>query len=82
MSAPQPSDAADAILVPRSRLAEVKAEIDQLRTERDRLVADQTRLRAEFAALQEEHRNLRDHLTGSIREVARLSDEVERLREG
>lgn len=82
MSAPHPSDAADAILVPRARLAEVKAEIDQLRAERERLVAEHARLRTELAALQEEHRNLRDHLTGSIREVARLSDEVERLREG
>ena len=75
MSAPHPSDAADAILVPRARLAEVKAEIDQLRAERDRLTS-------ELAAVQEEHRNLRDHLTGSIREVSRLTDEVARLRQG
>lgn len=71
MSAPT----SDAILVPRARLAEVKAEIDDLRAERERLAA-------ELSALQEEHRNLRDHLTGSIREVARLTDEVERLRQG
>ena len=82
MSAPHPSDAADAILVPRARLAEVKAEIDQLRAERERLAADRDRLSAELSALTEEHRNLRDHLTGSIREVARLTDEVVRLRQG
>lgn len=63
----------DIIRVPRARLREVKEEIDALTVERDRL-------QTELAALQEEHTNLRDHLTGSIREVARLSEEVERLR--
>ena len=46
----------DIIRVPRSRLREVKDEIDGLHVERDRLAR-------ELAALQEEHRNLRAHLT-------------------
>ena len=60
------SDDADIIRVPKARLREVKAEIDQLKTE--------------LAALREEHENLRVHLKGSIREVARLTDENESLR--
>ena len=64
----------DVIRVPKARLREVKREIDELTVERDRL-------RRELADLQEEHRNLRDHLTGSIREVSRLTEEVERLRD-
>ena len=60
------SDDADIIRVPKARLREVKAEIDQLK--------------AELAALREEHDNLRAHLKGSIREVARLTDENESLR--
>ena len=65
---------ADIIRVPRSRLREVKDEIDALQTERDRLTR-------ELAALQEEHRNLRAHLTGSLQEVARLTDENASLRD-
>ncbi len=69
------SDAdADIIRVPRSRLREVKDEIDALQSERDRLTR-------ELAALQEEHRNLRAHLTGSLKEVARLTEENESLRD-
>lgn len=64
---------ADIIRVPRSRLREVKDEIDALQTERDRLTR-------ELAALQEEHRNLRAHLTGSLQEVARLTEENASLR--
>lgn len=60
------SDDADTIRVPKARLREVKAEIDQLKQE--------------LSALREEHENLRAHLKGSIREVARLKDENERLR--
>ena len=65
---------ADIIRVPRSRLREVKYEIDALQTERDRLTR-------ELAALQEEHRNLRAHLTGSLQEVARLTVENASLRD-
>lgn len=65
---------ADIIRVPRSRLREVKDEIDALQTERDRLTR-------ELAALQEEHRNLRAHLTGSLQEVARLTVENASLRD-
>ena len=65
---------ADIIRVPRSRLREVKDEIDALQTERDRLTR-------ELAALQEEHRNLRAHLTGSLQEVARLTEENASLRD-
>ena len=65
---------ADIIRVPRSRLREVKDEIDALQTERDRLTR-------ELAALQEEHRNLRAHLTGSLQEVARLTEENAALRD-
>ena len=60
------SDDADIIRVPKARLREVKAEIDQLK--------------GELADLREEHENLRAHLQGSIREVARLTKENERLR--
>ena len=60
------SDDADIIRVPKARLREVKAEIDELK--------------GQLAALREEHENLRAHLKGSIREVARLTEEVERLR--
>ena len=67
------ADAADIIRVPRARLREVKDEIDALHAERDRLTRD-------LAALQEEHRNLRAHLTGSLKEVARLAEQVEALR--
>ena len=76
MSDSQPADSADAadiIRVPRARLREVKDEIDALHAERDRLTRD-------LAALQEEHRNLRAHLTGSLKEVARLTEAVESLR--
>ena len=66
-------DTEDIIRVPRARLREVKDEIDALTAERDRLTRD-------LAALQEEHRNLRAHLTGSLKEVARLAEEVETLR--
>ena len=59
-------DDADTIRVPTARLREVKAEIDQLKHD--------------LAALREEHENLRAHLKGSIQEVARLTDENERLR--
>ena len=62
----------DIIRVPRARLREVKNEIDALSAERDRLTR-------ELAALQEEHRNLRVHLTGSLKEVARLNEQVEAL---
>lgn len=71
MSDTLPDD--DIIRVPRSRLREVKDEIDGLHVDRDRLAR-------ELAALQEEHRNLRAHLTGSLKEVARLAEEVEALR--
>ena len=60
------SDDADTIRVPKARLREVKAEIDQLKRD--------------LAALQQEHDNLRAHLKGSIQEVARLTEENERLR--
>ncbi len=60
------SDDADTIRVPKARLREVKQEIDQLKQE--------------LADLREEHENLRVHLTGSIREVARLKEENARLR--
>lgn len=75
MSDTPPSESADTdiIRVPRARLREVKDEIDALHAERDRLTRD-------LAALQEEHRNLRAHLTGSLKEVARLSEQVEALR--
>ena len=45
---------------------EVKAEIDKLK--------------GDLSALREEHENLRAHLKGSIQEVARLTEENERLR--
>ena len=70
---PTTGDDADIIRVPRARLREVKDEIDALTAERDRLTRD-------LAALQEEHRNLRAHLTGSLKEVARLTEEVDTLR--
>ena len=73
MSDTLPPDGADIIRVPRARLREVKDEIDALHAERDRLTRD-------LAALQEEHRNLRAHLTGSLKEVARLAEQVEALR--
>ena len=60
------SDDADIIRVPKARLREVKAEIDDLK--------------GQLSALREEHENLRAHLKGSIREVARLTEEVQRLR--
>lgn len=60
------SDDADTIRVPKARLREVKAEIDQLKQQLD--------------SLREEHENLRAHLKGSIQEVARLTQENERLR--
>ncbi len=66
-------DDADIIRVPRARLREVKDEIDGLTAERERLTR-------ELAELHEEHRNLRVHLTGSLKEVARLSEEMDRLR--
>ncbi|HEX8298009.1 MAG TPA: hypothetical protein VF594_02515 [Rubricoccaceae bacterium] len=66
-------DSDDIIRVPRARLREVKDEIDGLTAERDRLTR-------ELAELQEEHRNLRTHLTGSLKEIARLSGEVDALR--
>ncbi|MDT0631672.1 hypothetical protein RQM47_02925 [Rubrivirga sp. S365] len=56
----------DTIRVSTSRLREVKDEIDRLQRELD--------------ALREEHENLRAHLTGSIREVDRLTKENARLR--
>ena len=60
------SDDADTIRVSKARLREVKAEIEQLQ--------------GELAALRETHENLREHLKGSIAEVARLTEENERLR--
>ena len=60
----------DTIRVPKARLREVKQEIDALQVERDRL-------RAELATLREEHDNLRAHLTGSIREIARLKEQLD-----
>lgn len=60
------SDDADIIRVPKARLREVKAEIDQLKRQ--------------LADLREEHENLRAHLKGSIQEVDRLTRENERLR--
>ena len=63
----------DIIRVPRARLRAVKGEIDALTAERDGLARD-------LAALQEEHRNLRAHLTGSLKEVARLAEENDTLR--
>ncbi|OZC03792.1 hypothetical protein [Rubricoccus marinus] len=59
----------DTIRVPKARLREVKQEIDDLQAERDRL-------RADLAALREEHENLRAHLTGSIREIAKLKEQA------
>ena len=70
---PAAGDTDDIIRVPRARLREVKDEIDGLTAERDRLTR-------ELADLQEEHRNLRAHLTGSLKEVARLAGEVDTLR--
>lgn len=61
------SDDADTIRVPKARLREVKREIDSLREERDRLLR-------QLEALREEHENLRVHLTGSLRELARLRE--------
>ena len=66
MSDEHVSDDADIIRVPKARLREVKAEIDGLQRELD--------------ALREEHENLRAHLKGSIQEVARLTEENDRLR--
>ena len=60
------TEADDTIRVSKSRLREVKGEID--------------RLTQELAALREEHENLREHLKGSIREVDRLTKENARLR--
>ncbi len=60
----------DTIRVPKARLREVKQEIDALTAERDRL-------RTDLAALREEHDNLRAHLTGSIREIAKLKAAAE-----
>ena len=62
----------DTIRVPTARLREVKQEIDALKAERETLVAERDRLRADLDALRTEHDNLRVHLTGSIREIARL----------
>lgn len=66
------TDDADIIRVPRARLREVKQQLDDLTAERDRIEAD-------LAQLREEHQNLRVHLTGSLKEVARLSEENDRL---
>lgn len=60
------SDDADTIRVSKTRLREVKSEID--------------RLQGELDALRTEHENLRAHLKGSIQEVARLTRENARLR--
>ncbi|WP_412061715.1 hypothetical protein [Rubrivirga sp. IMCC45206] len=60
------SDDADTIRVSKTRLREVKSEIDKLQ--------------GELTALRAEHENLRAHLKGSIQEVARLTKENERLR--
>ncbi len=80
------SDDVNIIRVPKERLREVKNQIDSLQVERDRLtgeLADAHRqmdaMRAAHASLQEEHANLRAHLTGSLKEVARLTEQVERL---
>ncbi len=61
------SDDADTIRVPKARLREVKREIDSLRDERDNLVR-------QLAAMREEHENLRVHLTGSLKELARIKE--------
>lgn len=66
MTDPSETSGEDTIRVSTSRLREVKDEID--------------RLQRELAALREEHENLRAHLTGSIREVDRLTKENARLR--
>ena len=60
------TEADDTIRVSKSRLREVKGEIDRLQRELDEL--------------REEHENLRAHLKGSIQEVARLKGENARLR--
>lgn len=59
------TDDADTIRVPKARLREVKREIDALRDERDGLAR-------QLRELREEHENLRVHLTGSLKELARL----------
>ena len=56
----------DTIRVSKSRLREVKGEID--------------RLQRELGELREEHENLRAHLKGSIQEIDRLTKENARLR--
>ncbi|MEM1057004.1 MAG: hypothetical protein AAGI52_15885 [Bacteroidota bacterium] len=65
----------DTIRVPKARLREVKAEIDGLTVERDQL-------RRDLAALREEHDNLRAHLTGSIREIAKLKEQLDHQDDG
>lgn len=57
----------DTIRVSKTRLREVKAEIDTLTQE--------------LADLRQEHESLRAHLKGSIQEVARLTEENESLRQ-
>lgn len=66
----------DTIRVPTARLREVKQEIDDLQAERATLQAELRDLRAELAELREEHDNLRVHLTGSIREIAKLKEDA------
>lgn len=70
------SDDADYIRVPRARLLEVKHENETLRAERERLAAEADDLRRRLRALTEEHENLKAHLTGSIRELARLRGDL------
>lgn len=79
------SEDADIIRVPKERLREVKRQIDSLQVERERLTGEldaatkhMDAMRAAHATLQEEHTNLRAHLTGSLREVARLTEAANR----
>jgi chromosome segregation ATPase len=81
------SDDADIIRVPKERLREVKRQIDALQVERERLAGEVAEARRALQTLQqqhdglrEEHANLRAHLTGSLREIARLSEGADRPR--
>lgn len=65
------------MLVSKTRLAEIKREMDALHAERDRLAEEVQHLRAQHAELEVAHDNLREHLRGSIREIARLQELAE-----
>ena len=73
-SAPPP---AGKMLVSKTRLAEIKREMDALHAERDRLAERVQQLQAQHAELETAHENLREHLRGSIVEIARLQEVVE-----